>query len=157
MERPRGLRGVYAYLAYLALVAFSLIAAALFVSAILIAVGLILINANETKSLAGSAYIYQSFPGITVTKQLLSLSFSLGAFAAFFLVAAQHSDDRDKFMKSTLLRYRRALLVYTTYCRAHDDAAEWTGIPVESKFCQQGMLEPRQREDPVMAGSRPAA
>ena len=158
MERPRGLRGAYAYLSYVTLVAFSLIAAALFVSAILIVVGLILINANETRSLAGSAYIYQSFPGITITKQLLSLSFSLGAFAAFFLVAAQHSDDRDKFMKNTLLRYRRALLVYTTYCRAHDSAAEWTGIPVELRFCRQGALEPRQREDPaVLAGARPTA
>lgn len=158
MERPRGVRGAYAYLAYLTLVAFSLIAAAFFVSAILIIVGLILINANETRSLAGSAYIYQSFPGVTVTKQLLSLSFSLGAFAAFFLVAAQHSDDRDKFMKSALLRYRRALLVYTTYCQAHDSAAEWTGIPVGSKFCEQETPEPRQREDPVvMAGARPTA
>jgi hypothetical protein len=148
MERPRGLRGAYAYLAYITLVAFSLIAAALFVSAILIIVGLILINANETRSLAGSAYIYQSYPGITVTKQLLSLSFSLGAFSAFFLVAAQHSDDRDKFMKSVLLRYRRALLAYTTYCRAHDCAAEWTGVPVDLKFCKQRTLEPRRREEP---------
>ena len=157
MERPRGFRGVYAYLAYLILVAFSLIAVALFVSAILIIVGLILINANETRSMAGSAYIYQTFPGITVTKQLLSLSFSLGAFSAFFLVAAQHSDDRDKFMKNTLLRYRRALLAYTVYCRAHDSAVEWTGVPVELKLCQQGAPEPRQQEDPVMIpGPRPA-
>lgn len=158
MERPSGLRGVYAYLAYLTLVASSLIAAALFVSVILVIVGLILINANETRTLAGSAYIYQSYPGITVTKQLLSLSFSLGAFAAFFLVAAQHSDDRDKFMKNTLLRYRRALLVYTTYCRAHDSATDWTGIPVELKFFRPATLQPRQREDPlVMAGASPTA
>jgi len=158
MERPGGFRGVYAYLAYLTLVAFSLIAAALFVAAILIIVGLILINANETRNLAGSVYIYQSYPGITITKQLLSLSFSLGAFAAFFLVAAQHSDDRDKFMRSTLLRYRRALLAYTVYCRAHDCAAKWTGIPVELKFCQPGAREPLPREDPVMIpGPRPTA
>jgi len=158
MERPSGFRGVYAYLAYLTLVAFSLIAAALFVSAILVIVGLILINSNETRSLAGSAYIYQSFPGITVTKQLLSLSFSLGAFSAFFLVAAQHSDDRDKFMKNTLLRYRRAQLAYTVYCRAHDSAAKWTGIPVDMKFCNPGAREPRQREDlAVIPGPRPTA
>jgi hypothetical protein len=156
MERPCGLRGIYAYLAYLTLAAFSLIAAAIFVSAILIIVGLVLINANETRILAGSAYIYQTFPGITVTKQLLSLSFSLGAFAAFFLVAAQHSDDRDKFMKNTLIRYRRALLVYTTYCRAHDCAREWTGISVDVKFCKQGALALRPREDPVVIpGPRP--
>jgi hypothetical protein len=142
MERPRGVRGVYAFLSYLALVAFSLITTAVFVSGILIIVGLILINATETVNLAGSAYVYQSFLGIAVTKQLLSLSFSLGAFSAFFLVAAQHSDDRDEFVRSILARYRRALLVYTTYCWAHDSAEEWTGIPVEFKLCKQDAVNP---------------
>jgi hypothetical protein len=118
MKRPCALLGVYAYLAYLALLAFALIAVALFVSVILIIVGLILINANETKNLAGSVYTYQSFSGgIAATKQLFSISLSLGAFAAFFLVAAQRSDDRNEFIRSILARYRRALLAYTIYCR----------------------------------------
>src|SRR5215469_1718393 len=87
MKRPCALRAVYAYLAYLALLAFALITVALFVSVILIIVGLILISANETRKLAGSVYTYQSFPdGVAATKQLFSLSLSLGAFAAFFLV-----------------------------------------------------------------------
>ena len=80
MDRPRRLRGFDAYLTYLALIAFALIAVALFVSIILMIIGLILINSNETKNLAGSVYIYHPFPGIMVSKQLLSLSLSLGAF-----------------------------------------------------------------------------
>jgi len=147
MERPSGFRKVYAYLTYLALIAFALIATALFVSVILTIVGLIMINANEAKSLAGSVDIYYRFPGIMVTKQLLSLSLSLGAFAAFFLVAAQHTDDRDEFIKGTLTRYRRALLVYTTYCRARDSAEEWTGISVELKPGKQAAPESDHQEE----------
>jgi hypothetical protein len=33
-------------------------------------------------------------------------------------------------MKNVLLRYRRVLLVYTIYCRAHDQAAVLTQVPV---------------------------
>jgi hypothetical protein len=82
-----------------------------------------------------------------VTKQLLSLSLSLGAFAAFFLVAAQRSDERDEFMKNTLARYRRALLVYTAYCQARDSAEDWTGIPVTLKLRKKGALEPSHDEN----------
>jgi hypothetical protein len=64
VKRPSRLRGFDAYLSYLALIAFALIAVALFVSIVLIIVGLILINADETKNLAGSVYIYHPFPGI---------------------------------------------------------------------------------------------
>ena len=147
VDRPRRLRGADAYLTYLALIAFALIAVALFVSIILIIVGLILINSNETKNLAGSVYIYHPFPGIMVTKQLLSLSLSLGAFAAFFLVAAQRSDERDEFIKNTLARYRRALVVYTTYCQARDSAEDWTGIPIKWELRKKGTLEPDHHED----------
>lgn len=70
-------------------------------------------------------------------RQLLSLSFSLGAFAAFFLVAAQCADDREAFVQGTLVRYRRALLVYTIYCRAHDLAKDWTHVPIELKLCRK--------------------
>jgi hypothetical protein len=146
VKRPSRLRGFDAYLSYLALIAFALIAVALFVSIVLIIVGLILINADETKNLAGSVYIYHPFPGIMVTKQLLSLSLSLGAFAAFFLVAAQRSDDRDEFIKNTLARYRSALLVYTTYCQARDAAEDWTGIPIKLKLRKKATLEPDHDE-----------
>jgi hypothetical protein len=64
VERPRRLRRVDAYLTYLALTAFALIAVALFVSIILVIVGLILINSNETKNLAGSVYIYRNWSGV---------------------------------------------------------------------------------------------
>ena len=147
MKRPRGLSDAYGRLAYLALVAFSLIAVAIFVSVILIIVGLILVNKGETAKLAGSDDIYQSFSGIVITKQLLSLSLSLGAFAAFFLVAAQRGEDRDAFMKAILARYRRALLVYTIYCHAHDLAEEWTGVPVKLKLCKPDAPEPHPQED----------
>ena len=116
------------------LCAFALVIAALFVSAALIIIGVILINRNETTTLANSVYVYQTLPdGVIITKQLLSLSFSLGAFAAFFLVAAQRPSDRKAFMKNVLLRYRRVLLVYSIYCRAHDQAAAWTQVPVDIK------------------------
>ena len=158
LQRPRGLLKVYAYLTYLALIAFALIATALFVSIILIIVGMILINANEAKNLAGSVDIYHLFPGIMVTKQLLSLSLSLGAFAAFFLVAAQHSGDRDEFIKNILVRYRRALLVYTTYCRARDSSKKWTGISVELNPRKQGALElDHQEEDVAIPATRAIA
>jgi hypothetical protein len=147
VDRPRRLRGADAYMTYLALIAFALIAVALFVSIILIIIGLILINSNETKNLAGSVYIYHPFPGIMVTKQLLSLALSLGAFAAFFLVAAQRSDERDEFIKNTLARYRRALVVYTTYCQARDSAEDWTGIPIKWELRKKGTLEPDHHED----------
>jgi hypothetical protein len=115
---------------------------ALFVSISLIIVGLILINAKETQNLAGSVYIYQSFPGVVITRQLLSLSFSLGAFAAFFLVAAQHADDRETFAKNILVRYRRSLLVYTIYCQAHDLARSWTDVPIELKLYKRQVTAP---------------
>ena len=158
MDRPRRLRGFDAYLTYLALIAFALIAVALFVSIILMIIGLILINSNETKNLAGSVYIYHPFPGIMVSKQLLSLSLSLGAFAAFFLVAAQRSNERDEFIKNTLARYRRALVVYTTYCQARDSAEDWTGISVELKLRKQAALEPDyQEEDAAIPAARAIA
>ena len=59
MIKPTGRRGQIAvYISYLALSAFSIIGAALFVSGGLILVGLILINADETKNLAQSVNIY---------------------------------------------------------------------------------------------------
>ena len=131
MVRPRGFGGVYVTLGYWALTAFALIIAALFVSLTLILIGVILINKGETQTLANAVYVYHTHTGgVVITRQLLSLSFSLGAFAAFFLVAAQRPRDRKEFMANVLLRYRRVLLVYSVYCRAHDRAEDWTGIPV---------------------------
>src|ERR1022692_2456622 len=116
------------------LCAFALVIAALFVSSALIVIGVIMINKNQTMTLANSVYVYQTLPGgVVITRQLLSLSFSLGAFAAFFLVASQRPRDRRAFMKNVLVRYRRVLLVYTIYCRAHDQAAVLTQVPVHVK------------------------
>ena len=129
MVRPSGRRAVRIYLSYSALAAAALIIAAGFVASALIVIGAILISRNETMTMAQSAYVYQSFPGgLVITKELLSLSFSLGAFAAFFLVAAQRPEDRDAFMKNVLAPYRQALLVYSVYCRAHDRAPELTRV-----------------------------
>jgi hypothetical protein len=130
--RPRILGTIWVYTGYWMLCAFALVIAALFVSGALIIIGVILISRNETMALANSVYVYKTLPGgAVITKQLLSLSFSLGAFAAFFLVAAQKSSDRKAFMTNVLRRYRRDLLVYSIYCRAHDRAAGWTLIPVD--------------------------
>jgi hypothetical protein len=132
--RPRRLGAIWIYTGYWMLCAFALIIAALFVSAALIIIGVILINKSETKTLADAVHVYQTLPGgVVITKQLLSLSFSLGAFAAFFLVAAQRPTDRRAFMRDVLLRYRRVLLVYSIYCRAHDQAPDLTDVPVHAK------------------------
>lgn len=129
MVRPSGCRACRIYLSYWALAAFALIIAAGFVASALIVIGTILISRNETVTMAQSANVYQSLPGgLVITQQLLSLAFSLGAFAAFFLVAAQRPEDREAFMTDVLARYRQALLVYSVYCRAHDRAPELTPV-----------------------------
>jgi hypothetical protein len=128
--KPRGLGALWVRASYWFLAAFALIVAAIFVSSGLILIGVILISRDETQALANSVYVYQTFPGgLVVTKQLLSLSFSLGAFAAFFLVAAQRPRDRREFMKHALACYRRTALVYSIYWRARYQAAEWTQVP----------------------------
>ena len=137
MVRPSGCHAVRIYLSYWALAAFALIITAGFVATTLIVIGTILISKNDTAIMAQSADVYRSLPGgFVVTKQLLSLSLSLGAFAAFFLVAAQHPEDRDAFMKDVLARYRQALLVYSVYCRAHDRAPELTQVPLHVRPLQ---------------------
>ena len=137
MVRPSGRHAVRIYLTYWALAAFALIIAAGFVASALIVIGTILISKNDTVTMAQSVNVYRSLPGgFVITRQLLSLSFSLGAFAAFFLVAAQRPEDRDAFMKDVLARYRQALLVYSVYCRAHDRAQELTRVPLHVRPLQ---------------------
>ena len=137
MVRPSGRHAVRIYLSYWALAAFALIITAGFVASALIVIGTILISKNDTVTMAQSVNVYQSLPGgFVITRQLLSLSFSLGAFAAFFLVAAQRPEDRDAFMKDVLARYRQALLVYSVYCRAHDRAQELTRVPLHVRPLQ---------------------
>jgi hypothetical protein len=131
MVKPSGRHAFRIYLSYWALTAFALIIAAGLVASALIVIGTILISRNDTATMAQSVHVYRSLPGgLVITKQLLSLSCSLGAFAAFFLVAAQRPEDRKAFMKDVLARYRRALLVYWVYCGARDQARELTQIPV---------------------------
>jgi hypothetical protein len=137
MVRPSGRRAVRIYLSYWAMAAFALIITAAFVASALIVIGVILISKNDTVTMAQSVDVYRSLPGgFVITKQLLSLSFSLGAFAAFFLVAAQHPEDRGAFMKDVLVCYRQAMLVYSVYCRAHDQAPELTLVPVHVRPLQ---------------------
>jgi hypothetical protein len=129
LVRPRIPGTIWIYGCYWLLCAFALAVTALFVSAMLIIVGVILISKDETRTLATSVTVYQTLPyGGVITRQLLSLSFSLGAFAAFFLVAAQKTSDRRAFMRAMLRRYRRDLVAYSIYCRAHDRAADWTHV-----------------------------
>jgi hypothetical protein len=134
LVRPpnRGLR-ISHYCAYVAVSAFSLIVIALAVSASLIVVGTVLISAGETKELAHTIHIYATLPGhFVITRQLVSLSLTLGAFATFFLVAGQHAEDRKELMDNALAVIRKVFIVYSVYARARDNAAEWTGVPVES-------------------------
>jgi len=134
---------IWIYVGYWLLCAFALAVTAVFVAATLIVIGVILVSKDETKSLASSVHVYQTLPhGAVITRELLSLSFSLGAFAAFFLVAAQKPSDRKKFMRNVLRRYRRDLVVYSIYCRAHDAACDWTDVPVRARLLDH---EPRPK------------
>ena len=133
INRPGPLGTAWVYTGYWLLAAFALLMTMAFVALALIVVGVILINKNETITLANSAYVYHTVPGLVITRQLLLLSASLAAFAAFFLVAAQKPTDRKRFMRNVLVRYRRVLLVYTVYCAAHDHAALWTQVEVRDK------------------------
>jgi hypothetical protein len=153
MSKLDGPGQAWIYVVYIALSLFSLLVAAAFVAAALIVVGFILINGHETQDLAHSVYIYWKPSGDFVfTQQLLSLSLSLGAFAAFFLVAAQRDSDRKEFMAEVLSRLRRAMLAYTIYCCAHDRAEEWTGVHVSLKQLDrrnqpQGEQQPDRQQD----------
>jgi hypothetical protein len=132
VKRPTGFGAFVVRAGYIILSAFSLIVTAIFVSIFLIIVGLILINKGSTNDLAHTVSIYQTFPGnVVVTKQLLSVSLSLGAFSAFVLVASQRPEERAEFMRSVLVRYQGALQVYSIYCHAQDLAEGWTGVPVK--------------------------
>jgi hypothetical protein len=114
------------------------------------------INASETRLLAGSVDVYWSLDGLVFTRQLMSLSLSLGAFASFFLIAAQQQDDRSLFMAKILARARRSLLVYTVYCHAHEHAAEWTGIQAHSVLAPPVWQGPDPRP-PGDAGPKPVS
>jgi hypothetical protein len=129
------------YCAYVAVSLFSLIVVALAVSASLILVGAIVISAKVTRELAQSIHIYWTLPGhFVITSQLVSLSLSLGAFATLFVVAGQRTEDRKELMDNALALIRRTFVVYSVYSRAHDHAAEWTGIPVEAPPLAQEVL-----------------
>jgi hypothetical protein len=133
LQRPAWPGQIWVYAGYWILCAFALLVTAALVAGTLILVGVILISKSETSTLAGGVHVYwpHLLPGgLVITRQLLQLSATLGAFAAFFLVAAQKTGDRKEFMGSMLLRYRRVLLVYSVYRRARAQAVAWTRVPV---------------------------
>jgi len=138
--KPDGLGGRMNFLAiYLMYTLMSLIAVAVSVSLCLMAVGVILVNARETEDLAGSVNVVLTVHGsFVITRQLLSLSFSLGAFATFFLVAGQRNEERQAFMRHMLSKLRCTLLIYAVYCRAYDHAPTWTGIGALSRDSEAG-------------------
>ena len=154
LVKPAGRWGrVYVYAAYVMLSAFFLFIVVLIVSGSLILVGLILISAKETKDLAQSVDIYVTLWGhVVITRQLVSLSLSLGAFAAFFLVAAQRTEDRKEFIDNLLAPVRQALLVYAVYRDSYNHAAEWTGVPVVS---DGGGLKGRHDREDAIVGPGP--
>jgi hypothetical protein len=141
IARPRGLSALFVRVRYWAIALFAVMVFAGLVSAGLILIGVILISYQETKDLAGSVQVWWRIPdGAVVTRQLLSLSLSLGALAPLFLVAAQRPGDRDRFMKNLLIRHRRALLVYSIYGRAQ----AYSGVLTEVQAIPQ-ILEDQRR------------
>jgi hypothetical protein len=131
MEKPdaRGARQ-FTYCTYMVLTLLSLLEIALAVATTLIVVGMILVSKSETSTLAHGVHVYFTLPGhVVLTRQLVSLSTTLGCFAAFFLVAGQRHEDREVFMNSCLKDLRRVLLAYSIYRRACTSSPVWTGIP----------------------------
>jgi hypothetical protein len=106
----------------------SLLGIAFIVFLAMLVIGIILINGRETSALAGSTDTYITFGYVVLTKQLLSLSLVLGSFAAFFLVAGQHPEDRNSFMREVVRTIRLALLAYYVYQEAKMSAKKWTDI-----------------------------
>jgi hypothetical protein len=120
----------FTYCTYMVLTLLSLLEIALAVAATLTVVGMILVSRDETSTLANGVHVYFTLPGhVVLTRQLVSLSITLGCFAAFFLVAGQRPEDREVFMSSCLKDLRRALLAYSIYRRACISSLAWTGIP----------------------------
>ena len=153
--KPRGLSALGVRLRYWTIAQFALVVFAGLVSAGLILIGLVLISYQETTNLAGSAQVYLRIPGGgIITKQLLALSFSLGALAPMFLVASQRSDDRDRFMKTLLTRHRRAVLVYSIYCRAQVYSGDLTNVRIPPRIPQVRGVTGRSHENPPPPASR---
>jgi hypothetical protein len=114
---------------YMVLTLLSLLEVALAVAAALTVVGMILVSKSETNTLANGVHVYFTLPGhVVLTTELVSLSITLGCFAAFFLVAGQRPEDREAFMNSGLTDLRRTLLAYSIYRRACTSSAAWTGV-----------------------------
>jgi hypothetical protein len=132
MEEPDDRAGrQFVYSAYMVLTLLSLLEVALAVAATLTVVGMILVSKSETNTLANGVHVYFTLPGhVVLTTQLVSLSITLGCFAAFFLVAGQRPKDRKKFMNSVLKDLRRVLLAYSIYRRACTSSAAWTLVLV---------------------------
>jgi cell division protein FtsW (lipid II flippase) len=146
------------YLMY-TLLSLIAVAVAVAVSVCLMAVGVILVNAHETKELAHSVNVVSTVHGnFVITRQLLSLSFSLGAFATFFLVAGQRNDERQAFMRHMLSKLRCTLLIYTVYCRAYDHAPTWTGIAANSpSSAQRGEADGHDLKSSLSHRGRPTS
>ncbi len=134
IEKPDDKAGLqFVYVTYMVLTLLSLLEVAAVVAGTLIVVGMILISKDETSNLANAVHVYFTLPGHAVlTTQLVSLSITLGCFAAFFLVAGQRPEERAEFMSSGLTDLRRVLLAYSIYCQAKSKAGTWTGIWVSA-------------------------
>ncbi|MGO8876611.1 MAG: hypothetical protein ACLQNG_12715 [Acidimicrobiales bacterium] len=144
LEEPQGRRERAAvYLLYVAACAFALIVLALVVAGALILVGAILISGPETKTLAGSLHVSWKVPllHLVISRQLLSLSLSLGALAPLFLLAGQHPEDRRRFMSHVLFRFRRSLVVYSVYRHAREQTEAWTGVIIPPEHGQAGLTQ----------------
>ncbi|MFD9631827.1 hypothetical protein [Streptomyces violascens] len=131
-ETPAQRRSVHA--GYFILLTSALVGSAVVVSLSLIVVGVVLISASQTANLTGgAAHLYWTIPGtdLVLTRELVSLSLSLGAFAALFLVASQHPEHRTAYAHRVLYRLRRSLAVYSVYRRAREQAQAWTTVNPE--------------------------
>jgi hypothetical protein len=130
MEKPDDRAGrEFVYGTYIVLTLLSLLEVALAVAATLTVVGMILVSKSETNTLANGVHVYFTLPGhVVLTTQLVSLSITLGCFAAFFLVAGQRPEDREAFMNSCLKDLCRVLLAYSIYRRACNSSVAWTGV-----------------------------
>jgi hypothetical protein len=98
----------------------------------LVLVGVILLDSSATKGLMGTApVILQSLPHkVVITRELVLVSTSLGAFASLYFAALGLSDAKTRaaFMAANARSMKRTVLTLRLYHFARDNVEELTGI-----------------------------
>jgi hypothetical protein len=117
---------------YVLAVTLNMFMAGVLVAAALVAVGVIRIGSSLTKQLSGAqAHVIVHIGSVELTSQLLSLSLSLGGFAALYVAASGLGDDRVRFERRAARDVRRTLAALAVYQSALMRQPSPTRLPAE--------------------------